>query len=245
MERARAYKQVLSLLMAQRRPSYYLSKDREALRDLTDRSLHGLFDAGIIDAGLRDAALAADLEFRQDTMPPSPTSFAQTKATDAVRAELLVLMGVPRLYDLDRLDVTVLTTLDRDAQVNVARVLRDLRDPARAQAAGLREPGLLARGNPENVIYSFMLLERRSDANLLRVQTDTFDQPFKVNEGMKLNLGSTAKLRTLTHYLQIVGHLHDRYARQSSCSSICHCYRISSRCTYFTHCQSSSCSICH
>ena len=61
VERARAYKQVLSLLMAQRRPSYYLSKDREALRDLTDRSLHGLFDAGIIDADLRDAARAAVL----------------------------------------------------------------------------------------------------------------------------------------------------------------------------------------
>jgi hypothetical protein len=33
--------------------------------------------------------------------------------------------------------------------------------------------------------------------------------PFDVNEGMKLELGSTAKLRTLAHYLDVMAQLYD------------------------------------
>jgi hypothetical protein len=36
----------------------------------------------------------------------------------------------------------------------------------------------------------------------VRVQTDSTDQPFDINEGSKLELGSTAKLRVLTTYLR-------------------------------------------
>ena len=38
------------------------------------------------------------------------------------------------------------------------------------------------------------------------------DAPFDVNDGMKLELGSTAKLRTLAHYLEIIAQLHDELA---------------------------------
>ncbi|WP_222860856.1 hypothetical protein, partial [Yersinia ruckeri] len=47
----------------------------------------------------------------------------------------------------------------------------------------------------------------------VRVQTDNTDQPFDINEGSKLELGSTAKLRVLTTYLEIVAELHDHYAK--------------------------------
>ena len=43
---------------------------------------------------------------------------------------------------------------------------------------------------------------------------DNTDQPFDINEGSKLELGSTAKLRVLTTYLQIIAELHDKYAAQ-------------------------------
>ena len=43
------------------------------------------------------------------------------------------------------------------------------------------------------------------------MQTDNTDQPFDINEGSKLELGSTAKLRVLTTYLEIVTELHDSY----------------------------------
>ncbi len=44
------------------------------------------------------------------------------------------------------------------------------------------------------------------------MQTDSTDQPFDINEGSKLELGSTAKMRVLTTYLQIIAELHDKYA---------------------------------
>jgi membrane peptidoglycan carboxypeptidase len=59
------------------------------------------------------------------------------------------------------------------------------------------------------VTYSFLLLESRPEGNVVRVHADAGDAPFDVNEGMKLELGSTAKLRTLAHYLEVMAQLHD------------------------------------
>jgi membrane peptidoglycan carboxypeptidase len=50
----------------------------------------------------------------------------------------------------------------------------------------------------------------------LLVQADTLDQPLVVNDGVMLDLGSTAKLRTLATYLEIVASLHDRLAGRSA-----------------------------
>ena len=41
---------------------------------------------------------------------------------------------------------------------------------------------------------------------------DNFEQPLDINKGTKLDLGSTAKLRTLVTYLEIIEALHDKYA---------------------------------
>ena len=122
------------------------------------------------------------------------------------------MFGGSRLYDLDRLDLSVTSTLDAPVQEAVTRLLRELRDPAKARAAGLSARQLLARGDPAKVVYSFTLYERGTHANYLRVQTDNFDQPLNINEGTKLDLGSTAKLRTLITYLDIMDKLHQRLA---------------------------------
>ena len=53
-ERALAYRQVLSLLLAINRPSTYLIRDREALASRTDRFLPLLAEANIISPDLRD-----------------------------------------------------------------------------------------------------------------------------------------------------------------------------------------------
>src|SRR3546814_17025618 len=74
---------------------------------------------------------------------------------------------------------------------------------------GLDAPRLLDRGGPEKVIYSLLLYERGRDRNHLRLQADNFDGPFDVNEGTKLDLGSTEKLRTLVSYLQIIATLYE------------------------------------
>src|ERR1700746_1251685 len=65
------------------------------------------------------------------------------------------------------------------------------------------------------MIYSFLLFERATGGNVLRVQTDNYDQPLSINQGTKLQLGSTAKLRTLINYLEIVEQLHDHYQGMS------------------------------
>lgn len=60
--------------------------------------------------------------------------------------------------------------------------------------------------------YSFTLFERTATGSRVRVQTDSTDQPFDINEGSKLELGSTAKLRVLATYLEIIAELHQRHA---------------------------------
>ena len=83
---------------------------------------------------------------------------------------------------------------------------------ARAREAGFLAKNLLERGDPSKLIYSFSLYERGPGENHLLVQADSSDQPLDMNEGVKLDLGSTAKLRTLATYLEIVAELHSRFA---------------------------------
>jgi len=214
-ERALAYRRVLSLFLAQRRPSHYLRAGRTDLHALVDRHLHLLARAGVIDPALRDAALAVRPGF-VDAAPPWPDAASGGgKAARAVRTELLGLLGVAGTYDLDRLDARVATSLDARAQAEVAALLDRLGDPDDVGGA-LRGPRLLGDADPGRVVWSFLLYEREGDANVLRVQADTLDQPFDVNEGMKLDLGSTAKLRTLAHYLELVATAWDRYAGRAA-----------------------------
>ncbi|MEQ8355816.1 MAG: transglycosylase domain-containing protein [Kiloniellaceae bacterium] len=214
--RAAIYRQALSLLIAQRRPSEYLITGRDSLHRLVDSHLRLLAGAGVIDTVLRDAALAQTVSFTEALPAASlPTSPLSWKAASTLRARLLGQLGIASFYDLDRLDLTAETTLDREVQEQVTAVLKSLSDPTELEARGLAAPRLLDRGAPEKVIYSLMLFEKGGDRNYLRLQADNYDGPFDINEGTKLDLGSTAKLRTLVSYLQIVGELHDRFQGQS------------------------------
>ena len=211
-EAARAYKHVLSLMIAQRRPSDYLVTDRKALDALTNGYLRLLARAGVIPPGLRDAALRVPLRFRAGAGPEETKDFASRKAANAVRVRLASLLGMPRLYDLDRLDLSVQSTLDGALQQETTAVLRNLKDPNYARAAGLYGERMLGAADPGGIIYSFTLHELTPQGALLRIQADNFDQPFDINQGTKLDLGSTAKLRTLMTYLEIVERLHRQYA---------------------------------
>lgn len=213
---ALAFKQALSLVIAQRRPSYYLADAQSDLEELTDSHLRVLASQDVISPALRDAALAVKLGTagQASTVPPAPpaTSFVTRKASTAIRSQLLGLLGVPNFYSLDRLDLGAVSTLDGQTQEAVTAVLRQLRDAEAAKAAGLQGKGLLGNGDPAQVVYSFTLLERGAQANYLRLQTDNYDQPLDINAGAKLDLGSTAKLRTLVTYLDVMAGLHQRYS---------------------------------
>ena len=211
--RALAFKQALSLMIAQRRPAWYLSGGEAELAELSDSHLRLLADAGIIDARLRDAALPLQLSLQQQRVATAPISFVQRKAANAMRTRLAGLLGVGRAYELDRYDLSARSTLDGRIQDEVTRVLRSLADPDGAKAAGLYGFRLLRDGDdPARLTFSFTLFERVGARNLLRVQTDSHDQPLDINEGARLDLGSTAKLRTLVTYLEIVAALHERWS---------------------------------
>ncbi|QCP48967.1 glycosyl transferase family 51 [Trinickia violacea] len=214
---ALAFKQVLSLLVAQRAPSSFLRPGGSALEPLTDSYLRVLAANGVISAPLRDAALAAHLELKRKTTLPPPDSFIERKAVTSLRAHLLSTLGVKSFYDLDRLDLTARATLDNAVQQAISERLALAATKDGAQAAGLYGFEMLRPGDdPSKITFSFTLFERRNGENLVRVQTDSVNEPFDINQGARLNLGSTAKLRTLITYLQIVSDLHARYASMSN-----------------------------
>ena len=210
--RARVFKRALSLILGARRPYHYLVESPRALEEFTDSYLRVMARAGVIDARLRDAALAERLALQRGSMV-SPVEFVERKGANLVRARLTGLLGVPALYDLDRLDVTAHSTLDAPAQDAAAALLRSLRDPATLERLGLVGDKLLGGGDPTRVLYSVTLYERGVGINRVRIQTDNLDQPLDINGGARLDLGSTAKLRTLISYLEAISVLHDRYAR--------------------------------
>ncbi len=209
-QRALAYKQVLSLLLAQRRPSFYLMVQRSALASLTDSHLRILAKQDLISAALAQAALAQELAFRSDLPEAKPVSFVADKATNSLRAELMTRLDLRSPYELDRLDLDVESTLDGQLQAEVTAVLQSFSEPAARQTFGLEGRRLLGRGDPAKVIFSVTLYERGQKANHLRLQADTLDQPFDLNQGAKLDLGSTAKFRTLITYLEIIAREHGR-----------------------------------
>jgi len=213
VEAVTAYKEALSLMIAQRRPAYYLGAGEHDLETLTNSHLRVLAQAGVISPQLRDAALKVALHPAQGSgvAAPGADAFVSRKASNAVRNHLGYLVGDSRLYNLDRLDLSVVSTLDAGVQGAVTDTLRKLSDAEHAKEAGLTGKGLLGNGDPAQVVYSFTLYERGEHVNYLRVQTDNYDQPLDINEGAKLDLGSTAKLRTLVTYLDIVDQLHKRF----------------------------------
>ncbi|WP_458524622.1 transglycosylase domain-containing protein [Onishia taeanensis] len=213
--RGRALRQVVALMIAQRRPSYYLRRGHDDLADLSASYLRLMAQEGLVDAPLRDAALSQSLSFRDFSTDPVSLRIDSNKGLRLARGRLASLLGVS-LYELDRLDLSATTTLNADLQEAVSAYLPSLEDATVAAAAGLFGKHLLSR--PEaatEVRYSFTLFERGDDGFRVRVQTDTNGTAFDINQDSKLELGSTAKLRVLASYLELVADLHDRYAGTS------------------------------
>jgi membrane peptidoglycan carboxypeptidase len=217
-EQGKAFREVLSLMIAQRAPSYFLHRGYGELERLTDSYLRLLASGGVVSGELRDAALSAHVELhRAPAAMQSAGSFVSRKAVTSMRSHLLASLGIPSFYELDRLDLQARGTLNNAVQQAVSERLAAASTRDGAKAAGLVGFEMLRPSDdPSKIAYSFTLFERRDGANLVRVQTDSVNQPFDINSGARLNLGSTAKLRTVVTYLQIVSDLHARYAPLST-----------------------------
>jgi membrane peptidoglycan carboxypeptidase len=210
--RAVAYRQVLSLLLSTRSPSRFLvlPDGPEALAELTDHYLPLMAEAGIITDELCKAALKTDVTVLRRAPERPSASYITQKAANSVRMQLLRRLGITNLPALDRLDLTTHTTFDRDVQEEVANVLSQLQDSTYLQEKNLS--WMLGEGDPWNVKYSLVLFERQPHANVLRVQADNVNGPFDVNQGSMLELGSTAKVRVLITYLQLVERVYEAHS---------------------------------
>ena len=157
LERAHVYRQVLSLLLALRRPSHYLLADQPGLAALTDRYLSVLRDRDVISDALSRQALAQQPVLRRRAPDRLPVSFVDRKAVNAIRMPLVTLLDTHGTYDLDRLDLTVRTTLDQVAQTQVTELIERLGSAEHAANAGLYGRQLLRPDQEGSVTYSVAL----------------------------------------------------------------------------------------
>ena len=203
-----AYKQVLTLLVSVRAPSVFLVEERASLEEKVDRFTRLLARGGVIDTGMASALKETPITFLPSApLPPQPSS-RNNKAANAIRTTLMEYLGITNLYDLNRLHLEARSTIDVALQKRVTDFLHSLADPQVIRAAGLNGERLLENADPGKVIYSFLLVEPTPEGNVIRVQADNLAAPFDFNKSVKLELGSTAKLRTVTHYLEIMAELH-------------------------------------
>ncbi len=213
-EQARVLKQVISLMIAHRRPSFYLVGGRKELAILCNSYVRLLAQNGTIPEPLSEAAQAQPLFFRDFVKNGAAPQIATNKGVNVVRNRLGPLFGTS-LYALDRMDLAVTTTIDSRLQEQISLYLKNLENPEVADSFGLIGKSLLSADQTDNISYSFTLFERTALGNMVRVQTDTTQLPFDINEGSKLELGSTAKLRTLVTYLEIIAELHTDLSRRT------------------------------
>ncbi|UCE01349.1 MAG: transglycosylase domain-containing protein [Candidatus Latescibacterota bacterium] len=210
-----SFKQALALLLATRRPALYLDEAPAALERRIEFYLRELAREGIISHRLAAAARVAPLALRERAPRRHQVRFGERKAANAIRTDLLAMLGVRSLYELDHLDLRVRTTLDVAAQIEVMNTLRKLHNPTFLRDNGFLTDRLLASNDPAQVAYSFTLYESDTNGNRLLVQADNLDRALDLNEDAKLEFGSTAKLRTLATYLMIVSELRERYRGSS------------------------------
>ncbi len=214
-QQAKIYKQVLSLFIAHRRPSYYLLRGEEDLNELANVYLRILAKDGFISDELAAAAARVKLKLREKVPEAAIQSFVARKTANALRTKMLRMLGVQRLYDLDQMDLQVSSTVDLPASEAATKVLTDLMSKEKAIEYGLNQARNLDRGDPAKVIYSFTLYEHVDQQNVLRIQTDNWDRPFDLNEGARMDLGSTAKLRTLVTYLELMASVYEQLSSYS------------------------------
>lgn len=204
-----ALRQALAIIIAQRRPSYYLLGGRDDLKALIDSHLRLLARDELISAELRDAALDQPLAYRDWTVNPLRPQVEQDKAITVSRTRVAGLLQ-QSLYAVDRMDLTAESSLHLELQRAASQYIESLADPEAARQAGILGDRLLSASRLGDLRYSFTLMKFDGNLNQVRVQTDNTGLPFDLNEGSKLELGSTAKLRVLATYLDIVAELHER-----------------------------------
>lgn len=187
--RGLALRQVLSLMIAQRRPSHYLAKGRAELAELTDSHIRLLAQNNVIDPALSSAALASQVTYRDWQQQPTIQPIETNKGISVARSRLAALLNRP-LYDLDRLDLSATSTLQSDLQRQATEYLKHLADPAFAAQIGVLGERLLTPTSTTQVRYSFTLFEltpdylmQNSDRSLPKMLDAALDRTYSASPG--------------------------------------------------------------
>mgnify|MGYP002083196944 CR=1 FL=1 len=214
LEQASIFRQILSLLVAQRRPTFYLTRleGHHALAALTDVYLTLLERDGVIPTWLAEQSRRVDPGAIRSSAPAwgRPGGVPRVKSASSVRTHLLDLTGVRGPYELDRLDLAAVASYDGRWDAAANELLAKMGDGEFLRKEGFMEEALLAAGDPAGVFYSVLLLERTALGTEVRIEADNFPGDMSLADGSRLELGSTAKLRTLTTYLEVIGEIYHR-----------------------------------
>jgi membrane peptidoglycan carboxypeptidase len=205
---AQALKAVLSLLCAVRAPTYYLAQRGDALEERVASYTRLLNRAGILDWPTSADVRAAPIPPRRTPAAAWENSVRVDQGTGRVREELRALLGVRDNYALDRIHVTVEATLEPGLQRDVSAFFRGLSEGDTLEERGLTGDRLVGASDPAPIVYSLLVCERTPAGNFVRVEEDNVPGALDFNRGTMLELGSTAKLRTLVHYLDLVSREH-------------------------------------
>jgi membrane peptidoglycan carboxypeptidase len=204
----RAFKHALTLLISVRAPSVFLVGEHASLEEKVGQFTRVMARAGIIDGTFATELQETPIKFLLTApLPPQPSS-SKNKAANAIRVSMMDSLGINSLYDLNRLHLQVDSTIDVPLQRQISEFFNRLAQPEVIKGYGLDGERMLQSDDPAKLIYSFLLVEATPNGNLVRVQADNLDAALDINKGVKLELGSTAKLRTLTHYLELIAELH-------------------------------------
>ena len=205
---------VASIFVSQRSPSRLL-RNAELLDPKVNFYLKQMHSEGYISKKLLMLALQRSSKTLKEAPHSLPLS-RQAKVSDSVRYEVGKMLGLDNLSELDQWDVRAQSTLDMTAQKEIQEVLaQKMYDPKFLEEEGFTGTRLIEKADPKGIIYSFTLYEKLKGRNVMRVQVDTSDKKLNINESSRLDLGSTAKLRTLITYLQIMSDLYTKISPMS------------------------------
>jgi membrane peptidoglycan carboxypeptidase len=186
-------RQFISLIVAQRRPSYFMKHHNE-LDILVEKHLSLLLKEQVVPTQTAECLFKRPVYITKFSIQPE----SHKLVSDPVRFNLINKLDTKNVYNLDRYDLRVDSTINADLSVRLSNTLKDIRNSSSLNGK------YLLRGKNQKFVVSFLLFERNESGNVLRVQIDEFPTRFSLNDGMKMELGSTAKLRVLTSYLQLV-----------------------------------------
>lgn len=187
---------LMQLILSIRNPNFL--KNPQELKYLKQVYVQTLIKQNILNSSASN--IIQMYEEKQGYKIPDK-NFITQKAQDHLRSRIAQLLKVT-YSQLDKLDLSVQSTLDYQLQQQITQFFENLKDENFIKQNSLRQEKLLDNTDKDKVTYSFILYELVNGSANLRATYDNINKPFEFNSGGKVELGSTAKLRVIISYLE-------------------------------------------